>query len=291
MEQLRIIANPYGLDPKGIRATARGIRMTALRMTTRSKLGHVGTDLSEIDILSSLYFSILRYQRGSIDHPDRDYFILSKGHGAGGYYATLCEAGFFPRAYLDTYMEFDSHLPGHPTRAKTPGVEFSTGALGHGLSVAAGIALSCKRNNRTNRVYVLTGDGELQEGSNWEAAMAISAFGLTNLYWIIDRNSLQLGGGTESIMPIDPLEDKLRAFGFSVNHLNGNDPAEILEAVTKAQESKDNRPQALIAHTVKGSGVSFMENICAWHHKIPSAEECALAMGELDSELTVGGSE
>jgi transketolase len=291
MEQIRITSNPYELDSNGIRAKARRIRVTALRMTTRSKLGHVGTDLSEIDILSSLYFSILRYQRGDIDHPDRDYFILSKGHGAGGYYATLCEAGFFPRAYLDTYMEFDSHLPGHPTRAKTPGVEFSTGALGHGLSVAAGIALACKRNGRSNQVFVLTGDGELQEGSNWEAAMAISAFGLTNLYWIIDRNSLQLGGGTESIMPIDPLEDKLRAFGFTVSHMDGNNPAQIVEALSKARQAGDNRPQALIAHTVKGSGVSFMENICAWHHKIPSAEECALAMGELDSDLAVGGSE
>ena len=283
------ISNPHGSCPSEIREKARVIRANAIRMTTKSKLGHVGTDMSEIDILSSLYFSIMRYSLEDIEHPDRDYFILSKGHGAGGYYATLAEAGFFPHEWLGTYMEFDSALPGHPTHHKTPGVEFSTGALGHGLSVSAGLALALKRRKKENGVFVLTGDGELQEGSNWEAAMAIAAFHLTNLIWIIDRNTLQLGGATETIMPLDPLDEKLKAFGFRVLHMNGNDPADIVETIARVRRMRWEQPAVIIAHTVKGSGVSFMENICAWHHKIPSLEECSSALNELEDDFATGG--
>ncbi len=294
METKKTIENPYGFEPKEIREKARNIRVADLSMTTRSRLGHVGSDFSEIDILASLYFSILRYDITDKTNPDRDYFLLSKGHGVGGYYVTLCEAGFIPRQWLDTYMEFDSHLPGHPTRHKTPGIEFSTGALGHGLPVAAGIALGLKKQAKDSRVFVLTGDGELQEGSNWEAAMAISAFKLSNLFWIIDRNTLQLGGATEEIMPLDSLDAKLEGFGFMVFHMDGNDPVSILKTIREAIEHGDPKPKVIVAHTVKGSGVSFMENMCAWHHKIPSAEECSLAINELDeldAESITGGSQ
>lgn len=280
--------NPYRFDPKAVQQKAKKIRMMTLNMTIKSGLGHLGSDFSEIDILASLYFSLLRYDPNNPRNPDRDYFILSKGHGAGGYYATLCEAGFFPEQWLDSYMVFDSPLPGHPVPYKTPGVDFGTGSLGHGLAVAAGIAFTLKRDHKDGKVYVLTGDGELQEGSIWETALAIGAFHLNNLFWIIDRNTLQLGGNTETIMPLEPLDGKLAAFGLQVLQMNGNDPKDIIEKIQQAQQRATDRPVAIIAKTVKGRGVSFMENNQIWHHKIPSSQESLRAFQELHDSLERG---
>jgi transketolase len=216
-----------------------------------------------------------------MEKTDRDHFILSKGHGAGGYYCVLAEAGFFGGELLDTYLAFESKLPGHPVRRKTPGVEFNTGALGHGLAVSNGLALSLRKHASKGRVFVLLGDGELQEGSNWEAAMAASHFGLGNLAVIVDRNTLQLADRTESIMALEPLADKWRAFGFEVHEIDGNDMEEVVRTL-EGLDYSGTVPHAIIAHTVKGKGVSFMEDSPPWHHKVPAGEEISRAIEELE---------
>jgi transketolase len=273
--------NPHRLSRAEIEERARNIRRTIIRMNARAGQGHTGADLSETDILATLYFRIMRYNPRDPHDAGRDWFILSKGHGAGGYYCTLAEAGFFDPGLLDSYLCFDSALPGHPVRQKTPGVEFNTGALGHGLPVSAGLALSHKLSARDNRVFVLVGDGELQEGSNWEAAMAAAKYRLDNLVVIIDRNGLQLADRTETIMPLEPLADKWRAFGFEVKEVNGNEAGELIDALESMDYSLG-RPHCIIARTVKGKGVSFIEDKAAWHHKIPVGDEVELAIQELE---------
>ncbi len=264
-----------------LRALARAIRRRDLQMVYNAKLGHIGGDLSAIDILVTLYFSVLRIDPRRPEDPERDRFILSKGHCAGALYTTLAHAGFFPLDELDTFAQPLSRLNGHPDRKKVPGVETNTGPLGHGLPVAVGCALAAKMDGAAWRTFVLTGDGELQEGSNWEAALSASHYRLDDLTVIVDRNGLQQGDFTERTMHLDPLADKWRAFGWSVREVNGHDFVALLEVFDQLPFDWG-RPNCIIAHTHKGQGVSFMRDRPAWHHRVPNAEEYAQALRELD---------
>lgn len=269
------------MEISDLEQTARNVRKRIIRMNSAAGQGHTGGDLSEVDILVALYFRILRQLDPERKNPDRDRFILSKGHGVGGYYCTLAEHGFLADEDLTTYLGFETKLPGHPVRQKTPCIELNTGALGHGIPVSVGLALSAKRQQRDFRVYVLTGDGELQEGSNWEAALSAHQYGLDNLVVIVDRNRLQLADRTENIISLEPLADKWRAFGFDVHEAMGND----MESVVTTLEGLDftcGRPHVVIANTTKGSGISFIEDRPAWHHRVPKGDEVERAIAELE---------
>ena len=264
-----------------LRQLATSVRRRDLQMVYGAKLGHIGGDFSAIDILVTLYFSLLNVDPSRPDDPERDRFILSKGHCAGALYTTLAHAGFFPLDELDTFAQPLSRLNGHPNRTKVPGVETNTGPLGHGLPVAVGCALGAKMDGAAWRTYVLTGDGELQEGSNWEAALSASHYKLDNLTVIVDRNGLQQGDFTERTMHLDPLADKWAAFGWSVREVNGHDYAALLEIFDQLP-FQWGKPNCIIAHTHKGQGVSFMRDRPIWHHHVPNAEQFAQALRELD---------
>jgi transketolase len=259
---------------------AQRIRRDDLEMVYRARLGHIGGEFSAIDILAVLYFGVLRVDPASPDWPERDRFILSKGHAAAALYTTLAHAGFFAVAELATFMQPLSRLNGHPNRVKVPGVETNTGPLGHGLPVAVGCAIGAKRSGAAWRTIVLTGDGELQEGSNWEAAMAAAHYRLDNLTVIVDRNRLQQGDGTERTMALDSLAEKWQAFGWAVQEIDGHDHAALLATLAQLP-LVSGKPSCLIANTHKGQGVSFMRDRAAWHHKVPNAEEYAQAVREL----------
>jgi transketolase len=259
---------------------ARRVRRQSLRMVHRAGLGHPGGDLSAADILVTLYFGILRIDPQNPQAPGRDRFIMSKGHCSGALYTTLALRGFFPVSELDTYMQPLSRLNGHPNRNELPGVEANTGPLGHGLPIAVGAALAAKMDDATWRTFVLTGDGELQEGSNWEAVMAAAHYGLDNLCVIVDRNGIQQGAPTESTMRMEPLADRFRAFGWAVREVGGHDCAAMLEAFN-ALPAEAGKPTCILAHTVKGRGVSFIENRAEWHHHVPTDAELAAALTEL----------
>ncbi len=265
-----------------LRQQANLIRRRSLRMVHNAGLGHPGGDLSAADILSVLYFAVLRVNPADPNAPDRDRFIMSKGHCSGSLYAALAAAGFFPVERLDTYMQPLSALSGHPDRTKVPGVEANTGPLGHGLPIGAGAALAAKMDGAAWRTYVLVGDGELQEGSNWEAAMAAAHYRLDNLTVIVDRNRLQQGDPTEDAMRLEPLAEKWHAFGWAVNEIDGHDHARLLGAF-RALPLEPGKPSCLIAHTHKGKGVSFMEDRVEWHHRVPSSEQLDLALKELEA--------
>ncbi|MBN2509559.1 MAG: transketolase [Spirochaetales bacterium] len=275
------MVNPFNLAFPEIVDRSKNIRKKVICMNYHAGAGHTGADLSEADILSALYFNVLKYDPVDMSNSDRDRFILSKGHGVGGYYCTLAEAGIIEKSHLDLYLQKNSPTPGHPVRQKTKGVEFNTGALGHGFSVAVGLALAAKMSKRKFRTFVLLGDGELQEGSNWEAAMSAAHFKLDNLIAIVDRNRLQLGDRTENIMALNPLAEKFIAFGFDVHEIDGNEPEEIVCAVTSALNVKE-KPHVIIANTVKGKGVSFIEDEPKWHHKVPVGSELVHAIEELE---------
>jgi transketolase len=264
-----------------LRAIANSVRRRDLEMVYGAKLGHIGGDFSATDILVTLYFGVLRIDPSRPDDPERDRFILSKGHSAGALYTTLAHAGFFPRDELATFAQPLSRLNGHPNRTKVPGVETNTGPLGHGLPVAVGCALGAKMDGASWRTFVVTGDGELQEGSNWEAALSAAHYKLDNLTVIVDRNGLQQGDFTERTMHLDPLADKWAAFGFSVREVNGHDYAALLE-VFEQLPFQWGKPNCIIAHTHKGYGVSFLRDRPAWHHRVPNADEYARALQELD---------
>lgn len=268
---------------KRLKNMARSIRRSALTMNAGAGMGHTGADLSEADILTVLYGKILHITSDTANSPDRDRFLLSKGHGVAGLYATLAEFGFIPREWLGTYLSFESHLPGHPVRGKTPGIELCTGGLGHGLAVGVGLSLAAKLSGRTYRTFVLCGDGELQEGSNWEALMSGARFELDNLTLIVDRNRLQLGDRTESIVGLEPLSDKLSSFGWRVVECDGHDMVALSDTLATCARTPG-KPHALIARTIKGRGVSFIEDQAAWHHKVPTAAELTLALSELAEE-------
>ncbi|NTW01490.1 MAG: transketolase [Oscillochloris sp.] len=230
--------------------------------------------------LTTLYFAVLNVDPARPDWPERDRFILSKGHAAAALYTTLAHAGFMPIEELTTFMQPLSRLNGHPNRTKVPGVETNTGPLGHGLPVAVGCAIGAKLDAAIWRTFVLTGDGELQEGSNWEAAMAAAHYRLDNLTVIVDRNRLQQGDGTERTMGLDPLADKWRAFGWAVHEVDGHNYAALLDLFQQLPFSQG-QPSCIIANTHKGQGVSFMRDLAAWHHRVPNADEYAQALQEL----------
>ncbi|RMU26136.1 Transketolase [Pseudomonas amygdali pv. morsprunorum] len=274
--------NAFRYDAQQIKEQARLIRRNVISLNAGSPAGgHTGADLSETDILATLYFRILDISPERIEDPARDIYIQSKGHGVGGLYCCLAQAGYIPEAWLPEYQHFNSRLPGHPVRQKTPGIELNTGALGHGLPVAVGLALAAKMSGSTKRIYVLTGDGELAEGSNWEAAMAAAKYGLDNLFVIVDKNKLQLAGLTAEIMPLDPLDEKWAAFGFTVSECDGNDVGQLVTALEQMQLRKG-APQVLIAHSIKGKGVSFIEGRSEWHHRVPKGDEVSAALEELN---------
>lgn len=261
-----------------IRAKALWMRRRSFRMVFEAQLGHPGGDFSAIDILATLYFGVMTYDPQRPDWADRDRFVMSKGHATGALYTVLSAAGYFPEDWLLTYMGNQSRLNGHPNRNYLPGVETNTGPLGHGMPVAAGIAIAGQITGAAYRTFVLTGDGELQEGSNWEAANLAGHRKLSHLTLIVDRNRLQQGAGTEETITMDPLDDRLRAFGWDVVMVDGHDPAALLAVLSAPPGSK---PRAVIANTVKGKGVSFMEHQAKWHHGVPNAAQFAQAMEEL----------
>jgi transketolase len=271
-------------DAKQLREVADQIRRRDLVLIHQVGLGHTGGDLSVVDLLVTLYFSVLRIDPAQPTAPDRDRLVLSKGHCSGSFYHVLAEAGFFPREELQSYMQPLSRLNGHPATSKLPGVEASTGPLGHGMPIAVGMALAAKLGQERWRTFVITGDGELQEGSNWEAAMAGSHFHLDNLTLIVDRNRQQQGDWTEKTMGLDPLAAKWESFGWAVREVDGHDHAALLE-LFHSLPFEPGKPNAVIAHTYKGKGVSFMQDQPGWHHRVPTADELALALVELQGGL------
>ena len=260
---------------------AASVRRRDLQTVHGAGLGHVGGEMSATDILVTLYFAVLRIDPTRPNDPDRDRFILSKGHSAVALYTTLAHRGYFPIEDLATFAQPLSKLNGHPDRNKVAGVETNTGPLGHGLPVAVGAALAAKLQDSSWRVFVLTGDGELQEGSNWEAAMSAAHYKLDNLTVIVDRNRLQQGDWTEQTMHLEPLADKWRAFGWSVAEVDGHNIGQLLQEFSRIP-FEPGKPSCIIAHTHKGQGVSFMRDRAAWHHKVPNAEELAAALVELE---------
>ena len=258
--------------------TARRTRRSIVEMISTAGQGHIGGDLSVTDILTTLFAYTLRIDPARPDLAGRDRFILSKGHCAAALYSTLAFTGYFSPASLGTFMAPLSELNGHPNRNKIPGVETNTGPLGHGLPVAVGQAVAAKLSGSGARVFVVMGDGEMQEGSNWEALMAASHFGLDNLVAIVDRNRLQQGARTEDTNALDPLDDRLAAFGCEVREIDGHDYDALIDAF---RPSTTGRPVAVVANTTKGKGVSFIEDRVEWHHKVPSPEQVELALEEL----------
>jgi transketolase len=269
------------MDAMSLAATAKRIRMKDLDMVYGAGAGHLGGELSAIDILTTLYFHTLRVDPQRPDDPHRDRFVLSKGHAAAALYVTLAERGFIEQAQLRTFLQPRSALNGHPNRVKVPGVETNTGPLGHGLPVAVGMAKAAKMSGADWRVYVLAGDGELQEGSNWEAAMAAAQFRLDNLVLVVDHNRLQQGARVADTNEVAPIADKFKAFGWATTEIDGHDILSIADAVDPGS-TVSGRPKCVVAHTTKGRGVSFMEDRVEWHHKIPDQDQYALARAELE---------
>jgi transketolase len=257
---------------------AAEIRASVLRMIGQAGLGHVGGDLSVTDILATLFFGVLDLDPANPARADRDRFILSKGHCAAALYSTLALRGFIPTDLLGSFMKPLSVLNGHPNRRKVPGVEANTGPLGHGLPIGVGSAVAARLSDSPWRTFVVLGDGELQEGSNWEAAMSAGHRGLDNLTAIVDRNRLQQGARTEDTNRLEPLADKWRAFGWEVIELDGHDHAALWAAFTAVPTGK---PRCVIARTIKGKGVSFMEDRVEWHHKVPSPAQIEQALAEV----------
>jgi len=254
-------------------------RRRILQCIKNAKKGHTAGSLSCVDILNVLYNRIMNVSPENFTDPNRDRYIQSKGHSVEALYVVLSDNGFFPDTELDTFSAYQSHFVGHPTR-KVPGIEHNTGALGHGLSVSVGLALAAKLDKAPYKVYTLLGDGELAEGSNWEAMMAASHYMLDNMLAIIDYNKLQITGPVETVCNIEPLRDKLEAFGWHVEEVDGHNLAEM-EQVFGSIPFKNGKPNMVIAHTIKGKGVSFMEDNYVWHHKVPSDSEYSMALDEL----------
>ncbi len=255
------------------------LRKKTLEAIFEAGAGHTGGGLSCLDILNVLYNRILNVSPQNFSSPTRDRYVQSKGHSVEALYAVLADRGFFPEAELATICHYKSPFVGHPTR-HVAGIEMNTGALGHGLPICIGMALAAKMDNAPYRVFTLLGDGELAEGSNWEAALAAAHYKLDNLTAIIDHNTLQITGHTRDVMSNEPLDEKWRAFGWAVKIVSGHDYAQLTDALSKPAE-KD-KPTCVIANTTKGKGVSFMENVAKWHHGVPSEVELKQALSELD---------
>lgn len=257
-------------------------RRDVLRYIKNAGAGHTGGSLSCVDILNVLYNRILRVSPETFSSPTRDRYVQSKGHSVEALFVVLADQGFYDATELETLCHYGSHFVGHPTR-KVPGVEQNTGALGHGLSICTGMALGGRMDGADFRVFTLLGDGELAEGSNWEAAMAAAHYGLDNLTAIVDRNTLQITGRTKDVMNSEPLAEKFAAFGWAVRAVDGHDFAALTDALATPLEA--GRPGVVIANTTKGKGVSFMEDVGSWHHGVPNDEEYELAISEIDAAL------
>jgi transketolase len=264
----------------GLQEKARALRRDIVTMVSRANSGHVGGSLGAADIVVALYHEVMRLNPADPQWKARDRFVLSKGHCTPVLYAALAQRGFFPREDLETFRRVGSHLQGHPYQPKTPGVDASTGTLGLGLSTACGMALAAKLRGAPHFTYVLCGDGEQQEGQIWEAAMFARKYQLDHLIAFTDRNRLQTDGDTEAVMPLDPLADKWRAFGWHTLEIDGHDFHQILDAISTAQD-EPGRSSMIIANTIKGKGVSFMEHGVQWHGTPPNVAECERALAEL----------
>jgi len=256
------------------------IRCDIIDMICTAAAGHPGGSLSAADVVTALYFRVMRIDPQNPDWPDRDRFILSKGHACPVWYAALAERGYFDKSHLKTLRQMGSILQGHPDMRKTPGIDMTAGSLGHGLSAGLGMALSGKLQQKDYHVFVIIGDGESQEGSIWEASMAAPNFKLDNLTAILDYNHLQNDYSVDDIMPIHPAVDKWRAFGWHVLDIDGHDMAQVVAALEEAKSHKG-KPTMIVANTVKGKGVSYMENVCEWHGRAPCQEEADQALEEL----------
>ena len=271
------------LDPgelKKLQDMSKKIRCSIITMVKDAAVGHIGGSLSVTDILVALYFNILKIDPENPQWKDRDRLVLSKGHGATAIYSVLAERGFFPPEDLKSFGILDSRFQAHPDKTKVPGIEASTGALGQGLSVAAGMALAARLNGKDYHTYAILGDGEIQEGQIWEAAMFSAHYKLDNLTAILDYNNVQLMGDVSDIMEIAPVDDKWTSFGWEVKKIDGHDMGEILTALKEAKAYKK-KPLIIIAHTTKGKGVSFMQNTCDWHGNIPTNDQYKKALEEL----------
>ncbi|TVZ16658.1 transketolase [Maribacter sp. MAR_2009_72] len=255
------------------------LRRNLLKYIYKAKAGHTGGSLSCIDILNVLYNSVLNVDPKDFGNPNRDRYIQSKGHCVEALFATLADRGFFPESDLETLCAFRSHYIGHPTK-KVHGVEQNTGALGHGLPICVGEAIAAKLDNKSHRIFTLLGDGELPEGSNWEAFLAASHYKLDNLYAILDNNKQQITGANNEVMNTDSIHEKLESFGWAVKEVDGHNVAELQDVLDNGP-FETGKPNFIIAHTVKGKGVSYMEGVLKWHHGVPSEEQYALAQQEL----------
>ena len=272
------------MDKKQLQITACKVRMGILTGTHSAKAGHPGGSLSAADLFTYLYFQELNVDPANPKWEDRDRFVLSKGHTAPGLYAALAHRGFFPVEDLTTLRHIDSYLQGHPNMNSVPGVDMSTGSLGQGISCAVGMAMGLKHQGKSARGYTLLGDGEIQEGQVWEACMAASHYKLDNLVVIVDNNGLQIDGDVAKVMSPYPIADKLEAFGFHTIAIDGHDFDQMEQAFAEAKTVKG-KPTAIVMKTVKGKGVSFMENNAGWHGKAPNDAEYAQAMDEMQAVL------
>lgn len=268
---------------RDLQSKACQIRQHIISMLGQAGSGHPGGSLSATDIVTTLYFHEMNVDPKNPKWPDRDRFVLSKGHAAPVLYAALAEKGFFPVEELQTLRKIGSRLQGHPSMKHVPGVDMSTGSLGQGLSAANGMALAARLDGRSYRVHVVLGDGEIQEGQVWEAAMAAAHYKLDNVVAFLDHNGLQIDGPTSEVMSPEPVTDKWRAFGWHVEEIDGHNLSQILSALTKAREVKG-KPTMIVANTVKGKGVSFMESQVNWHGNAPNAEQTSQALCELGGE-------
>nr|WP_321305670.1 transketolase [uncultured Sphaerochaeta sp.] len=279
---MRQISNePMNSRIERLEAEAKNVRFHIVDMIYKAQSGHPGGAFSATDIVTALYFDFMRVDPNNPSWEDRDRFVLSKGHACPVQYACLALKGYFPIAELDTLRKFDSILQGHPVKQKTPGIDMTTGSLGHGLSIGVGMALEGKLSQKDFFTYVVIGDGELNEGQNWEAAAAAAKFSLHNLIAIIDRNRLQMDGFTDEIMPMGSISDKFRSFGWEVLEMDGHNMLDIVLTLEKARLMQRNKPICIVAQTIKGKGVSFMENIREWHGKAPNEQEYKQAILEI----------
>lgn len=265
---------------KELQKIAKEIRRDIIDQVYRARSGHPGGALSIVDILTVLYFNQMNVDAQKPNDENRDRLVLSKGHATAALYAVLAEKGYFPKEDLQGFRNIDGYLQGHPDMKHIPGVDMSTGSLGQGLSAANGMAMMSKLDNKGIRVYCIVGDGEIEEGQIWEAAMTSSHYKLDNLCVIVDHNHLQIDGTIEEVMSANPIGEKFKSFGFNVIQVDGHDVAHLIHAIESARECKG-KPTAIIANTIKGKGVSFMENKAEWHGKAPSEEEYKQAMEEL----------
>ncbi len=257
------------------------IRKEIIKMVFTAQSGHIGGSLGATELLVSLYYHIMKHDPKNPAWSERDRFVLSKGHCTPVLYAVLADCGYFPKEDLETFRKPGSHLQGHPYQPKTPGVEATTGALGTGFSTAMGMALAGKTSGSSQKYYIVCGDGEMQEGQIWEAAMFANKYKLNNVIAFVDRNYLQTDGNSEDIMPLNPLDAKFEGFGWKTYEIDGHNISEIIETIADAQSS--DKPVMIIANTTKGKGVSFMENAVGWHGGVPNEEDASKALAELDT--------